>query len=89
MNGTVKMVEFGSVQNDLFKALSVPGFERGSIKLHMQFDRLQILYEIYFHSMIITQLAKYGICTESTPVANTRRFTNARKNECSSLVKLP
>ena len=26
--------------------------------------------------------------TESYPVANTRRFTNARKNECSSLVKL-
>ena len=31
----------------------------------------------------------YVKTTESTPVANTRRFTNARKNECSSLVKLP
>ena len=27
--------------------------------------------------------------TEGYPVANTRRLTNARKNECSSLIKLP
>ena len=30
MNGTVKMVEIGSIQNDHFQAMSTPGFERGS-----------------------------------------------------------
>ena len=39
---------------------------------------------MYFHKSS-KSLAYY---TEGNPVANTRRFTNARKNECSSLVKL-
>ena len=30
MDGTVKMVEIGSIQNDDFQAMSTPGFERGS-----------------------------------------------------------
>ena len=30
---------------------------------------------------------RLGLFTESNPVANTRRFTNARKNDSSSLIK--
>ena len=65
----------------------VLNFETNDVCL-CQMTPFRIFWPTTHSAQCATPSVSWLIPTESDPVANTLRFTNARKNECSSLVKL-